>query len=199
MPTSHRVPCIHHSESNAQLVRERMAVKLRGWRRGSGSNCSRVAHPYHVVDRHGESEHPANAGDSSMASLARGRHGPESPEGFFYPLPPPPAKRATPVTTGAWIDAAGLFPSHIRRDLMVAQELFVVITFVGTQLEPPEARQLFHHRRRRLAFGVAVRCGQSGVNHQTLTVLREQASQVAEFRLLTAGLLIQPRQRIGRR
>src|SRR6266566_1714470 len=86
--------------------------------------------------------------------------------------------------------------------LVVAQllyKLFAVIAFVGTECDPPLARNFLYHCYRGSRLGPAIGLGHLAIDRDTVAVLHQHMTRIAELGFLARTLACQPGLRVGGR
>src|SRR5208282_1687743 len=167
-----------------------------------GRRGQQVAHSDQVVGRQCEGEHPTDAVDAAMASLAQAPDGLEPAEDFFHPFAFLLTNRVARMTSGALVDNTALLARKMRSYLMLAQglnQLLAVVALVGAQGYPMPARELFQQRQRSLRFSAAGGLSYPAVDRQPVAILHQHVTGVAELGLLARALAGQARLGIGSR
>src|ERR1700684_2625226 len=159
-----------------------------------------IAQPHQVVGGQGEGKHPTHSADSAMASLAQAGDGLEPAKDFFHAFALLLADQIARMTGGAVIDDAGLLARYMGSYQVVAQLLYKllgIVPFVGAQGNAPPARDLLHHRHRRLRFSAPGGLSYTAVERQAVTVFHQHVSGVTELGLLALTLAGQQRFGVG--
>src|SRR5215469_11199689 len=139
----------------------------------------KIAHSHQVVGRHCEAEHPIDSRDPAMARLTQPTHGFEPAKDLFHPFALALADRVARIAGGALVNDAALLACEMRSYSMLAHclnQFFAVVAFVGAQRDPMPARNLLHHRQRRLRFGTPGSLGYAAVDRQPVAIFQASKS-----------------------
>src|SRR5215472_1822659 len=169
------------------LPRRRGSLHL-GVSRRSGQ---KIAHSHQVIGRQCEAEHPIDSRDPAMARLTQPTHGFEPAKDLFHPFALALADRVARIAGGALVNDAALLACEMRSYSMLAHclnQFFAVVAFVGAQRDPMPARNLLHHRQRRLRFGTPGSLGYAAVDRQPVAILHQHMSGVTELGLFALPL-----------
>src|SRR6266542_255172 len=152
-------------------------------------------YPEQVIGGHGEEELSTHADRSSEPCLAHPRHRLGPSEDLFDALPLPLTQLVSAATRRASIQNRRnpFLLRNVREDTLLGQsdlELSNVVSLVRTQSHAPtrSVNRSSHHRQRGLRFGSAIRLRHQGIRAQSVAVLHQDMTDVAQLRGLPSPL-----------